>query len=67
MNKQIGEAAGIVWQFLHEHTGATPEQIRKELKIEERLLNLSLGWLAREGKVLFEPHEKTVKLSVVSE
>jgi hypothetical protein len=66
MIQQIGEAAGSVWQFLNEHPGATPQQIRKGLKIEDGLLNLALGWLAREGKLLFETNEKTIKLSLVA-
>ena len=67
MIQQIGEAAGSVWQFLNEHPGATPEQIRKGLKMEHGLLNLALGWLAREGKLLFETNGKTIKLSLLAE
>lgn len=66
MVQRIGETAGSVWQFLNEHPGATPEQIGKGLKIDDSLVLLALGWLAREGKLVFEVNEKTFKVSLTA-
>lgn len=64
---EIGESAGRVWQFLSEHPGSTPEQIKNTLRLKENLLHMSIGWLAREGKLVFEEHGKTMQLSLAGE
>ena len=48
---EIGQTAGQVWGFLDAHGESSTLQIRSSLKITQTLLFLSLGWLAREGKV----------------
>ena len=64
---EIGESAGKVWQFLSEHAGSTPEHIGKGVKLKESLLYAAIGWLAREGKLSFEGHDKTTKISLSAE
>lgn len=64
MTQQIGETSGKIWQFLNEHPGATTEEIRKDLKIDNGMVHLGLGWLAREGKLLFESKDSTVRVSL---
>ena len=64
---EIGESAGKVWQYLSEHPGSTPEHIGKALKLKESLLYSAIGWLSREGKLSFEEHGKTTKLSLSAE
>lgn len=48
---EIGGVAGQVWGFLNEHGESSSLQIRSSLKITQTALFLSLGWLAREGKI----------------
>ena len=48
---EIGQAAGQVWGYLDVHGESSTLQLRSSLKITQTLLFLSLGWLAREGKV----------------
>lgn len=62
MVQEIGENAGKVWDYLESHPGATIEQIQKELSLKERTVCMSLGWLAREGKLAFENEGKKTKL-----
>lgn len=60
---QIGENAGKVWEAL-QGGALTLDQLRKATKLKVADLNLALGWLAREGKLLFEINgaETTVSL-----
>jgi len=48
---EIGSNAGAVLRFVSERGECSTLQIRSALKIPQTLLFLSLGWLAREGKV----------------
>lgn len=64
---EIGESAGKVWQYLNEHPRSTPEQMGKALKLKESLVHAAIGWLAREGKLAFEAHGKTTRISLSAE
>ncbi len=64
---EIGESAGKVWQYLNEHPASTPEQMGKALRLKESLVYSAIGWLAREGKITFETHGKTTKISLSAE
>ena len=64
MINEIGESAGRVWQYLNEHAAATPREINKALKLDESLLYMAVGWLAREGQVVFSGEGKGTKISV---
>ncbi|MBL0057723.1 MAG: winged helix-turn-helix domain-containing protein [Elusimicrobia bacterium] len=48
---EIGQTAGQVWTFLEARGESSSLHIRSSLKISQTLLCLSLGWLAREGKI----------------
>jgi hypothetical protein len=48
---EIGQTAGQVWEYVNLHGESSTLQIRSSLKITQTLLFLSLGWLAREGKI----------------
>jgi hypothetical protein len=67
MTQQIGEAAGQVWKYLSEHPGAHLEHLAKDLKLKDTLAFMGIGWLAREGKLVFEKDAKSTKVSVVAE
>ncbi|MFH1023321.1 MAG: winged helix-turn-helix domain-containing protein [Planctomycetota bacterium] len=65
MEQRIGAAAGSVWFILHEERGAlTPVQIARKAKLTPDLAAYAIGWLAREGKILFgkEGHQIYLKL-----
>lgn len=61
---RVGEAAGKVWQFLNDNSPATLSQMSKQLKLEEGVFWMAVGWLAREGKICFEGHGKESKVSL---
>lgn len=53
MEVQIGEAAGKVWKTLHANGSMPKAQIAKTTGLPSDMLNMAIGWLAREGKVTF--------------
>ena len=53
MDNEIGAAAGRIWQYLAEHGEAT---------LPERLLQMGVGWLAREAKLRFVQERGVLKL-----
>jgi len=64
MAYEIGEGAGRIWQFLNEHPGSTWEAINKHLNMDASLVFMSVGWLAREDKLVFNGEGKKTKLSL---
>ena len=67
MINEIGENAGKVWQYLNEHSPATPREISKALKLDEPLLYMAIGWLSREDKIVFSGQGKALKMSLAGE
>lgn len=53
----IGCWAGMVWNALNEAEALGLKQIKKITKLKEKEIYAALGWLAREGKVNFQPTE----------
>ncbi|MFA5859992.1 MAG: winged helix-turn-helix domain-containing protein [Elusimicrobiota bacterium] len=51
----IGTVAGKVWQYLNTNGATAVLKLKFELSLDNRMLFLSLGWLAREGKIVLQP------------
>jgi hypothetical protein len=64
MTCEIGEGAGRIWQFLSEHPASTWKQIKQNLKLDTSLFFMSIGWLAREDRLLFDGEGKKAKVSL---
>jgi len=62
MDKEIGAAAGRIWQYLAEHGEATLRQLQRGTTLPERLLQMGVGWLAREAKLRFVQERGVLKL-----
>lgn len=60
----IGHHAGIVWKTLNTANDQTLKSIKKATKLKDRELLLAVGWLAREGKILFNYEEDDVILTL---
>jgi hypothetical protein len=56
LNEKIGNNAGLIWSVL-ESGLLNVKAVKKATKLNEKDLNLALGWLAREGKVQFNEVE----------
>lgn len=64
MNEQIGNAAGQIWRYLHEHGETSSAQLKKQLGLSAELFNQAIGWLAREDKLIFKGKGAARKLAV---
>ncbi len=53
MIDQIGTAAGEIWRYLNENGKATINSLSRELSESERMIQMGIGWLAREDKLTF--------------
>ena len=66
----IGFNAGLVWAALNEAETVDTKQLKKMAKLKnDRELYAALGWLAREGKLVFQPgeHGKELLVSLVQD
>jgi predicted ArsR family transcriptional regulator len=50
---EIGTVAGQIWHYLEEQGPVTMTQLAKELDFPRDAVMQGVGWLAREGKVVF--------------
>ena len=64
MEAEIGGAAGMIWQYLNEHGQTTLGKLRQGTKVSDQLLLMSVGWLAREGKISIVQQGRTAKVSL---
>ncbi|MDR1743295.1 MAG: winged helix-turn-helix domain-containing protein [Dysgonamonadaceae bacterium] len=64
MIEKIGSNAGKVWSLLDGAGRKEVKELKKASKLTEKDLYAALGWLAREGKVLFEEAEKELFVSL---
>ncbi|MBD3218698.1 MAG: hypothetical protein GF310_10505 [candidate division Zixibacteria bacterium] len=62
-NDYIGETAGKIWQVL-EKGESTPRKLATATKSKSDRVYMALGWLAREGKVNFNPTKSSFKVSI---
>jgi len=53
LKKEIGDNAGMIWHLLEKHGSMCIREIGEKTYSKEVLIALSLGWLARENKILF--------------
>ncbi len=55
MITQIGLVAGEIWEYLDDHGKQSRlEDMINDLKREQTLILMSIGWLAREGHIVLE-------------
>ena len=67
MQDKIGTAAGSIYRYLASNGENTTATIRKELELDDaNLVTLSVGWLAREGKVTLRTKGKTLYVSLTN-
>lgn len=52
LTEKIGVNAGQIWTAL-ENGEASVKAVKKATKLNDKDLNMALGWLAREGKIAF--------------
>jgi len=51
--ESIGTVAGCIWEDLAQHGPMTLSRLAKEIAVPRDLVMQGVGWLAREGKVIY--------------
>lgn len=64
MQDDIGKVAGEIWHYLEEHGEATVSKLSRDIDGSERLVLMGIGWLAREGNLVFEKRNRGVYLTL---
>ena len=59
VEREIGEAAGKIWEALHVNGAMSRAKIAKATKLSAQLVNQGIGWLAREGQLTSEKMKGT--------
>ena len=62
MQREIDNAAGIVWRYLAAHGETTLNKLKQDTKLSDRLLFAGIGWLARQEKLAFIEEGRGVKV-----
>jgi hypothetical protein len=65
MESSIGDHAGRLWHYLGQKKAQTPATVAKALNLKSAEVDRAIGWLAREGKLMFEKDVRgTVRISL---
>lgn len=63
--EKIGANAGLIWASLENKGEMNVKAVKRANKLNEKDLNMALGWLAREGKISFRVEEKDIFITLV--
>jgi len=66
MQDEIGNAAGVVWEFLDQHGDTALVTLKERTGLSEGILFMALGWLAREEKVNLLKEGRTIRVSLTN-
>ncbi len=61
---QIGQTAGMVYRLLEEKKESTTTDLARDLKVPHDVLQMALGWLAREDRIKFDRVRTSLKISL---
>jgi hypothetical protein len=65
MKESIGNAAGIIWEFLDRQSGPVNlAALKRSLDLSSNLLMMGLGWLTREDKLDIEVSGNSYSISL---
>lgn len=56
--------AGKIWHELEKSGESTPRKLATATKGKSEQVYMALGWLAREGKINFNPTKSTFKVTI---
>jgi predicted DNA-binding transcriptional regulator AlpA len=57
--ERVGLTAGSIWHYLSENGASPVAKLVKALPEEEKIIQRSIGWLAQEGKIVFDTIDRT--------
>jgi hypothetical protein len=66
IKNQIGLNAGIIWKTIEKNSTDTEiRTVMKKSKLNKNDFHLALGWLAREGKIVFTSGKNMIYIFLV--
>ena len=60
----IGEVAGRIWNYLDKNGEATLTNLKKDLGLKSEEAAYSIGWLAREEKIIIAKKGSSTKINL---
>jgi len=60
--ENIGETSGLVWDFLHSKGKSSLNAVERGINAPKPLVDMAIGWLAREGKVELRQEKRSILL-----
>lgn len=67
MERMIGETAGDIWKLLTTEKSMSVSGIVKKTETSYPMVNMGLGWLAREDKIVFSKTNRGLFVSLKEE
>ena len=64
MESMIGNTAGEVWRCLEAEGTMTLSGLVKRIKQSQPVVHMAVGWLAREGKIVFSQTKRGTYVSL---
>ena len=62
---KIGSAAGAVYTSFVGKSPATAAEVKKKTKLDDAMLYMALGWLAREGKAQLNTEKNVLTVKII--
>ncbi len=62
LTQAVGETAGKVWHALHDEGPHTLSALKKKINGAGPLVELAVGWLAREDKIAISQVKKSLEI-----
>ena len=63
----IGETAGEIWRLLEKDGPSSVSALTNSVKQSQSMVYMGIGWLAREGKLVFTETKRGMSISIKKE
>lgn len=64
MSDTIGNAAGKIWEYLNKHGATSVSKVITGTGLNRTEAQRAIGWLAKEGNLVFETEGRTELISL---
>ena len=65
--EMVGDVAGKVWHYLHEYGRSSVTAVENGVGAPRAVVDMGLGWLAREGKVELAQEGRSIVIWLTEE
>lgn len=64
--EEIGKTAGLVWGYLDKNGRSSLNALYRDISASKRLVDVAIGWLAREGKLSFSQERRGIYVELLN-